>query len=47
MAKSIDLFKKVGDNNEIFYEKIGTINNKNSMGLTEAEEIKKKWQEYI
>ena len=45
MAKSIDLFKKVGDNKGIFYEKIGTINNKNSMNLTEAEEIKKKWQE--
>lgn len=45
MAKSMDLFKKVGDNKGIFYEKIGTINNKNSMNLTEAEEIKKKWQE--
>ena len=46
MAKSMDLFKKVGDNKGIFYEKIGTINNKNSMNLTEAEEIKKKWQVY-
>ena len=47
MAKTRDVFKKVGDNKEIFYEKIGTIKNKNSKDLTETEEIRKKWQEYI
>ena len=46
MGKTSDLFKKVRDTKEIFHAKMGTIKDKNGMGLTEAEEIKKRWQEY-
>ena len=46
MGKTRDLLKKIGDTKENFQAKIGTINNKNSKAITEAEEIKKRWQEY-
>ena len=46
MGKTRDLFKKTGDTKGIFHAKTGTIKHKNSKNLTEAEEIKKKWQEY-
>ena len=46
MGKTRDLLKKIGDTKENFQAKIGTINNKNSKARTEAEEIKKRWQEY-
>ena len=46
MEKTRDLFKKIRDTNGIFHAKIGTIKDKNSMDLTEAEDIKKRWQEY-
>ena len=46
MGKTRDLLKKIGDTKENFQAKIGTINNKNSKDITEAEEIKKRWQEY-
>ena len=45
MGKARDLFKKIRDTKE-FHAKIGTIKDRNSMDLTEAEEIKKRWQEY-
>ena len=45
MGKTTDLFKKVGDINGTCHAKMGTIKDRNSMDLTEAEEIKK-WQEY-
>ena len=44
MGKTRDLFKKIRDTNRTFHANMGTINDKNSMGLTEAEDIKKKWQ---
>ena len=47
MGNTIDLFKKTGDTKGIFHAKIGTIKDKNGKDLTEAEEIKKRWQEYI
>ena len=46
MGKTRDLFKKVRDNKEIFYAKMGSIEDRNGMDLTEAEDIKKRWQEY-
>ena len=46
MGKTRDLFKKTGVTKGIFHTKIGTIKDKNSKDLTEADEIKKKWQEY-
>ena len=46
MGKTRDLFKKIRDNKEIFHAKIGTIKDRNGMDLTEAEDIKKRWQEY-
>ena len=46
MGKTRDLFKKIRDTNETFHAKIGTIKDRNSMDLTEAEYIKKRWQEY-
>ena len=46
MGKTIDLFKKVRDNSGIFNAKIGTIKDRNGIYLTEAEDIKKRWQEY-
>ena len=46
MGKIGDLFKKIGDTKEIVHAKMGTIKDRNGMDLTEAEEIKKTWQEY-
>ena len=46
MGKTRDLFKKVRDTKETFHAKMGTINDRKGMDLTEAEDIKKKWQEY-
>ena len=46
MGKTSDLFKKIRDGKGTFHAKMGTINDRNSMDLTEAEDIKKRWQEY-
>ena len=45
MEKNRDLFKKIRDTKGTFHSKMGTIRDRNSMGLTEAEDIKKRWQE--
>ena len=45
MGKTKDLFKKIRDTKETFLAKIGTIKDRNGMDLTEAEDIKKRWQE--
>ena len=47
MEKSRDLFKKIRGTKGTFHAKMGTIKDRNSMGLTEAEAIKKRCQEYI
>ena len=44
MEKSRDLIKKIIDTKGIFHAKVGTIKDRNSMGLTEAEDVKKSWQ---
>ena len=46
MGKTRDLLKKIRDTKGIFHAKMGTIKDRNVMNLTEAEEIKKSWQEY-
>ena len=46
MRKTRDLFKKISDTKGKFHAKMGTVNDRNSMDLTEADDIKK-WQEYI
>ena len=46
MGKTKYLFKKIRDTKGIFHAKMGTIRDRNGMDLTEAEDIKKKWQEY-
>ena len=46
MGKTRDLFKKIRDTKGTFYAKMGSIKNRNDMVLTEAEDIKKRWQEY-
>ena len=46
MGKTRDLFKKIGAIKGTFHAKMGMIKNRNSKELTEAEEIKKRWQEY-
>ena len=46
MGKTSDLFKKIRDTKETFHAKMGTIQDRNGMDLTEAEDIKKWWQEY-
>ena len=46
MGKTRDLFKKIGDTKGTFHEKMSTINDRNCMNLTEAKDIKKRWQEY-
>ena len=46
MGKIRDLFKKIRDIKGIFHEKMGSIKDRNSMKLREAEDIKKRWQEY-
>ena len=45
MGKTRDVFKKMRDNKGIFHAKTGTIKDRNVMDLTEAEDIKKRWQE--
>jgi len=47
MGKTRDLFKKIWDTKGTFHAKMGTIKDRNGMDLTEAEDIKKRWQEYI
>ena len=46
MGKTRDLFKKIRDTKGTFHENMGTIKDRNSMDLTEADDIKKRWQEY-
>ena len=46
IGKTRDFFKKIGDTKEIFYPKIGKIMDKNGKDLSQAKEIKKRWQEY-
>ena len=46
MGKTRDLFKKIRDTKGTFHAKIGTIKDRNGMDLTEAEDSKKRWQEY-
>ena len=46
MGKSRDLFKKIRDTKRTFHAKMGSIKDRNCMDLTEAEDIKKRWQEY-
>ena len=46
MGKSRDLFKKIRDTKGAFHAKMGSIKDRNAMDLTEAEDIKKRWQEY-
>ena len=46
MGKTIDLIKKIRDTKGIFPAKMGTIKDKNGVALIEAEDIKKRWQEY-
>ena len=45
-GKTRDLFKKIRNTKGLFHAKIGTIKDRNGMDLTEAEDIKKRWQEY-
>ena len=47
IGKTRELFKNIRDTRGTFHAKLGTIKNKNGMDLTEAEDIKKRWQEYI
>ena len=47
MGKTRDLFKKMRNTKETFHAKMGSIKDRNSMDLTEAEDIKKRWQEYM
>ena len=47
IRKTRDLFKKIRDSKRTFHAKMGRIKDRNSMDLTEAEGIKKRWQEYI
>ena len=47
MGKTRDLFKKIRDTKGIFHANMGTIKERNGMGLREAEDIKKRWQEYM
>ena len=46
MGKTRDLFKKIRDTKGTFHAKMGSIKDRNGMELTEAEDIKKRWQEY-
>ena len=46
MGKTRDIFKKIGDSKEAFPAKMGIIKDRNSKDLTEADEIKERWQEY-
>ena len=47
MGKTRDLFKKIRDTKGTFHAKMGLIKDRNDVDLTEAEDIKKRWQEYI
>ena len=47
MGKTRDLFKKIRDNKGTFHAKMGLIKDRNGLYLTEAEAIKKRWQEHI
>ena len=47
MAKTTDLFKKIRDTKGTFHAKMGTIKDINGIDLTKAEDIKKRWQDYI
>ena len=47
MGKTRDLFKKIRDTKGTVHTKMGSIKDRNGMHLTEAEKIKKRWQEYI
>ena len=47
MGKTRDFFRKIRDTKGIFHEKMVTIKDRNSIDLREAEDIKKRWQEYI
>ena len=46
MGKTRNLFKKIRDTKGTFHAKMGTIKDRNAVDLTEAEDIKKRWQEY-
>ena len=46
MRNTRDLFKKIRDTKGTFHAKMGSVKDRNSMDLTEAEDIKKRWQEY-
>ena len=46
MGKTRDLIKKIRDTKRTFHAKMGSIKDRNGMELTEAEDIKKRWQEY-
>ena len=46
MGKTRDLFKKIRDTKRTFHPKMGSITERNGIGLTEVEDIKKRWQEY-
>ena len=46
MGKTRDLFKKIRDTKGLFHAKMSSIKDRNCIGLTEAEDIKKRWQEY-
>ena len=46
MGKTRDLLKKIRDTKKTFHAKIGTIKDRKGMNLTEAEDVKKRWQEY-
>ena len=46
MGKTRDVFKKIRDTKGIFYANVGTIKDRNGMDLIEAEDTKKRWQEY-
>ena len=47
MGKTRDLFKKIRNTKGIFHAKMGSIKERNGLDLTEAEDIKKRWQEYM
>ena len=47
MGKTRDLFKKIRDTKGTFHAKMGSIKDRNGMDLREAEDIEKRWQEYI
>ena len=46
MEKTIDLFKKIRDTKGTFHVKMGSIKDRNGMDVTEAKDIKKRWQQY-